>query len=135
MQIEYVNSIKKKVQNSPQARILYDADVFENGSGCPNVEPYYRKPCMVFAPHIQFLAHFDKITCPECGKNQSLQPKEWASNPVARYVHDIDTSIYFVSYNYTCRFCGDGKKLSFNHLYENLPGICVYGQKNFLWCV
>lgn len=54
-----------------------------------------------------------------CGKT-GLKPKEWQSNPSARYVHDVTGGIYFMSYLYQCGTCSLDKQ-GFEKLYRDLP--------------
>ena len=52
----YIKHLKEShLKNHADIRVLYPADPpYTNGVSQPKVDDYYRKPCMVFAPHIQF---------------------------------------------------------------------------------
>ena len=116
----YIKQLKEShLKNHADIRVLYPADSpYTDGVSQPKVNDYYRKPCMVFAPHIQFPEVFAKLKCVEC-KKCSLKPKEWASKPSARYIHDIDGSMYFLSYLYSCT-CST-KKMYYQDLSDQLP--------------
>ena len=123
-QNEYITSIKNSIDSEKGVKVLYSPEVsHENGIKKPKAAEYYAKPCYVFAPHIQYPNSFKNFKCDECGEC-SLKSKGWQSNPIGRYVHDIDTSVYLVSRVYICSFCsksGPKKTYSFNNLFHQLP--------------
>ncbi len=82
------------------------------------------KPILVFVPHLQCPAVFQHLKCciDSCRATGQLKPKEWQSNPSARYVHDISGGIYFISYLYRCDACSADKQ-SFQKLYRDLPNM------------
>jgi hypothetical protein len=101
-QKSFIQSIKKdKIESQKDVQVFYPTDPsFKNGIRKPKAEEYYRKSCYVFVPHIQFPSIFLALKCDQCGA-ACLKPKEWQSNPCGRFIHDINTSLYLVSYLYT----------------------------------
>ena len=99
----------------------FDPPIYQKGRR--DIKIFYLKPAVVFIPHLQFVA--EKLICQKC-KN-SLIKLGWASNPSARYIHDLDSGIYFVQYLYRCKIqtC-EQKSMYFHDLISSLSPLVKY---------
>lgn len=122
IQMDFIKLIKLKFKK-PEKHVPFlfpPPDVVVNGLK-PDVTSFYIKPVLVFAPHVQCPGIFNHMRCSMdgCGMT-SLKPKEWVSNPAARYVHDLSGGIYFMTYYYKCSSCSYDKQ-GYEKLYRDLP--------------
>lgn len=121
VQMGFIKKVKSLIKKASPGTVpfRFEPPPILNLGQRPNVELYYIKPVMVFAPHLQCPAVFNNVKCSlnYCGKYGTLKAKEWQSNPTARYVHDITGGFYFMSYLYQCAICSSDKQ-SFQALYK-----------------
>ena len=122
IQMEFIRQIKSWLKNSQTSQtFIYNPPAIVETGLKPDIKKYYIKSVLVFAPHLQCPGIFRQLKCTMngCGK-VGLRPKEWQSNPTARYVHDVTEGLYFMSFLYQCGTCSLDKQ-GFEKLYKDLP--------------
>lgn len=122
-QLNFIEQIKKEinalVHNGEKPPVwFYPPNVLAKGK-VPLPQPYWVKPVVVWIPHYQFPDAI--LRCP-CGSESPcdgiVRPKGYPSD--FRYVHDMNSGVYLLQYQYVCKQSSCGKKTNSTGL--QLPG-------------
>ncbi len=96
IQREYCKSIQE-IEHIP---IFWKNENYQTGK--PILSSFYLKPVIVLAPHLNFPNIL--LSCNACVTN-NLIAKGWADDPIARYVHGLDSGMFLMQYKYHCPNC------------------------------
>lgn len=123
VQQQWIDSIKKDIKDYPLGTAYpqrVDPPIVYSG-GRPEIDNFYLKPVVVFAPHKQYPI-LGEIIC-KCGR--TVKNRGFANNPSARYVHGLDGGVYLLYFVYKCtnQSCYNGV-IPLEELLTFLPAFC-----------